>query len=248
MTTTGLSQPEPKPTPNEHRPTWHIVIEDMAERHNTGVERYGTALQPVNDRNSAIDTYQEMLDGIVYFRNHIEDLQLFMDMVVSLFYRTGFALPQTRYTNLTQLGRDVKHRMEDVERIKDERDTLYRERKGEVWFWSTGDKEDGDNAETLVCPVLIQPEKLLEYVQASEFLSQPIPMVLNCPKCHRSHIDREESLDAYYERVKNTAVGPGESAPPRWMNPPHKTHQCQFPQCKHEWKPAAVCTVGVKEL
>lgn len=53
----------------------------------------------------------------------------------------------------------------------------------------------------------------------------PIPMVLVCPECGILHID-----DGI------------------WATKPHRTHRCQSPVCGHEWRPAAVATVGVARL
>ena len=59
------------PVPNDRRATWELVIEDMRERHRVGMERYGTALQPHNGRDSLVDAYQEALDLAVYLKNAI---------------------------------------------------------------------------------------------------------------------------------------------------------------------------------
>lgn len=63
-----------------------------------------------------------------------------------------------------------------------------------------------------------------------EALDTPIPMILHCPRCHQQHID----VGAFATR-------------------PHRTHRCTAeagngPGCGHEWRPAPVRTVGVKEL
>lgn len=48
------------------------------------------------------------------------------------------------------------------------------------------------------------------------------PLILLCPECEVSHIDRAE-----------------------WAERPHKTHLCE--NCGHEWRPFEVPTVGVAE-
>lgn len=68
-----VNSPEPAPTPNEQRPTWELVIEDMKARNVSGIAKYGTPLQPFNGRNSLVDAYQEVLDLCVYLRNAIEE-------------------------------------------------------------------------------------------------------------------------------------------------------------------------------
>lgn len=45
-----------------------LVQKDMEERHQVGIERYGTPLQPFNGRDALVDAYQEALDKTVYLR------------------------------------------------------------------------------------------------------------------------------------------------------------------------------------
>jgi len=72
-------------------------------------------------------------------------------------------------------------------------------------------------------------EEIREYALAaiSTYLDavgdEPIPMLMNCPRCDCPHIDEGE-----------------------WATRSHKTHQCQ--QCETEWRPANVPTVGVLTL
>lgn len=66
-------------------------------------------------------------------------------------------------------------------------------------------------------------EQLAVRDQQIERLKAPIPMLLRCPACNWQHVDRGE-----------------------WATRPHRTHQCKV--CRHEWRPANVCTVGVLEL
>uniref|UniRef100_UPI003F491C52 hypothetical protein n=1 Tax=Streptosporangium sp. CA-235898 TaxID=3240073 RepID=UPI003F491C52 len=59
---------QPLPTPNDHTDIQTLVIQDIAERRETGIGRYGTALQPWNGRDSLLDAYQESLDLTCYLR------------------------------------------------------------------------------------------------------------------------------------------------------------------------------------
>lgn len=59
------------PKPNDTRPVWDMVVEDMQERDKIGRERYGTPLQVGNGRDALIDAYQEALDLVVYMRAEI---------------------------------------------------------------------------------------------------------------------------------------------------------------------------------
>jgi hypothetical protein len=64
---------QPMPAPNESRPIVDLVIEDLLERRRIGTERYGTPLQAFNGRNALVDFYQELLDGVQYVRQVIEE-------------------------------------------------------------------------------------------------------------------------------------------------------------------------------
>jgi hypothetical protein len=81
--------------------------------------------------------------------------------------------------------------------------------------------------------------------------AEPVPMVLHCPKCGVQHIDASNE-----EEVRITAAERGFVVGSRdwedfiekneWLNPPHKTHQCQ--SCKHEWRPFDYATTGVASM
>ena len=64
---------QPAPVPNETRPVWELVIEDMRARDAQGRARYGTPLQVGNGRDMLADAYQEALDLVVYLRAAIEE-------------------------------------------------------------------------------------------------------------------------------------------------------------------------------
>ncbi len=69
----SANAPEPAPEPNERRPVWELVVEDMQERNKIGTKRYGTPLQAFNGRDPIVDAYQEVLDLAVYLRQAIEE-------------------------------------------------------------------------------------------------------------------------------------------------------------------------------
>lgn len=81
----GHNPPSPSVNPNaivdQPPPTGHegkrsiqaMVREDLVERERLGVERYGTALQAHNGRDSLVDLYQELLDACCYVRQAIEE-------------------------------------------------------------------------------------------------------------------------------------------------------------------------------
>ncbi|HEY1190999.1 MAG TPA: hypothetical protein VGE74_25425 [Gemmata sp.] len=67
---------QPAPVPNDSRPIWALVIEDMKARDRIGRERYGTPLQANNGRDALRDAYEEALDLAVYLRTAIEERDL----------------------------------------------------------------------------------------------------------------------------------------------------------------------------
>lgn len=64
-----MTQPPPKPSNGPA--VWDLVLQDMQARDNTGLERYGTRLQPHNSRDALRDAYEEALDLVVYLRQAI---------------------------------------------------------------------------------------------------------------------------------------------------------------------------------
>lgn len=64
---------QPPPKSNAGPAIWDLVIADMQERHQIGIERYGTPLQAFNGRDSLVDAYQEILDLAVYLRAKIHE-------------------------------------------------------------------------------------------------------------------------------------------------------------------------------
>ena len=61
------------PVPNDGRPIWELVVEDMRARDREGRARYGTPLQAHNGRDALVDAYQEALDLCVYLRQVIAE-------------------------------------------------------------------------------------------------------------------------------------------------------------------------------
>ena len=69
-----MSQQSPRP--NDSRPVWDLVIEDMQERDRIGRIRYGTPLQAGNGRDALLDAYQEALDLAVYLKQALVERDL----------------------------------------------------------------------------------------------------------------------------------------------------------------------------
>ena len=62
---------QPMPKRNGNEAVWPIVVQDMQARHELGIKRYGTPLQPFNGRDALKDAYEEALDLAVYLRQAI---------------------------------------------------------------------------------------------------------------------------------------------------------------------------------
>jgi hypothetical protein len=82
-------------------------------------------------------------------------------------------------------------------------------------------------------------------------VADPIDMILYCPNCGMQHIDQPESDTQYTARLHESSWWElGGEKPPRWDNPPHKSHLCRKEDggCGCIWRPADVATNGVAEL
>ena len=114
------------------------------------------------------------------------------------------------------------------------------------WWKPTTPVRDLAKAAALI---LAEIEKLIRHEDQT-----PVPMVLHCPECGEQHIDKPEE---FMPMDRCTCAGPDTcetcdsnraafeewlSEGP-WLNPPHRTHQCQ--KCKHEWRPFEYATTGV---
>lgn len=88
---TNMSEPAPKKTKGQ--PIWELVIQDMFKRNMVGIEKYGTPLQAFNGRNSLLDAYQEVLDLVVYLRQHLEERQVMAKVVTAALLYVKFQTP-----------------------------------------------------------------------------------------------------------------------------------------------------------
>jgi len=51
------------------------VLVDMRARDRFGLAKYGVRIQPCNGRDNLVDAYQEMLDGAVYLRSALYEME-----------------------------------------------------------------------------------------------------------------------------------------------------------------------------
>lgn len=59
---------QPLPTINDHACVQDEVIKDIEERKQVGIKRYGTTLQPFNQRDALQDLYEELIDACCYIK------------------------------------------------------------------------------------------------------------------------------------------------------------------------------------
>ncbi len=63
--------PQPAPTPNNFPRIVDLVVDDLYQRADMGLQKYGVPLQPFNGRDPEIDEYQELMDSLLYRRQRI---------------------------------------------------------------------------------------------------------------------------------------------------------------------------------
>lgn len=74
-------------------------------------------------------------------------------------------------------------------------------------------------------------------------------IILYCPKCHTQHIDKPETEGEYSKKLFESSWWElGGDKPERWINPPHRSHLCANPECRHIWRPADFPTNGVASI
>jgi hypothetical protein len=76
----GLTEPlrqrpgdQPLPIPSDSPDVQSMVIDDLIQRRQLGIARYGTPLQPGNGRDAFRDLYEEILDAACYLRQLIAE-------------------------------------------------------------------------------------------------------------------------------------------------------------------------------
>lgn len=141
---------QPKPVTNKYPPVWELVlkdilnspfphpqmkmvcdlmVEDIKRRDEFGLQKYGTRLQPFNGRNPIKDTYEELLDAIVYTRAAIfeeeqnkivtQDRQMTLAALVSVYRTTIESALKIKYCLSLQEGKSSNN--ESSATTKDDR-------------------------------------------------------------------------------------------------------------------------------
>ena len=68
----GAAQPEPSPKRGKQNVA-DLVLADIHQRVEMGMEKYGTKLQTFNGRDALWDAYQEAIDLVMYLRQEIAE-------------------------------------------------------------------------------------------------------------------------------------------------------------------------------
>lgn len=66
-----LFSEQPPPKKNTFPEVYQLFTEDLETRYRIGMQRYGKALQPFNDRDALRDAYEEAIDLAFYLRQAI---------------------------------------------------------------------------------------------------------------------------------------------------------------------------------
>jgi hypothetical protein len=113
---TAALAPEPAPVKNSRPFIQDLVIfdvnlkiaEDIEERKQFGLKKYGTALQAFNGRNPIVDAYQEVLDGIIYLKQAAEEAR---ESNLKLTYE------EARESNLKLTYRDILYEYKSLIKV-----------------------------------------------------------------------------------------------------------------------------------
>lgn len=67
-----IIEPQPKPRKG-NVDIWPLVLQDIKDKVDSGIVKYGTVLQTDNGRDALLDAYQEAIDLVFYLRQKIEE-------------------------------------------------------------------------------------------------------------------------------------------------------------------------------
>jgi hypothetical protein len=79
-----VTDPEPGPLDSCGPDIVDLVKADLDERRRVGIETYGKPLRAHNGRRPLRDLYAEMLDGIQYLRQELQEREALIDRVAAL--------------------------------------------------------------------------------------------------------------------------------------------------------------------
>lgn len=64
--------------------SWEYVIKDMKKRNKTGMKEYGVPLTTKTEKDFLWETYEELLDAVVYLRTELQLQQEYRDALSDL--------------------------------------------------------------------------------------------------------------------------------------------------------------------
>lgn len=73
-------------------PITDLLIHDLIERQLLGTQRYGEPLMAFNGRDPLVDAYQELIDLLVYLRQHFEENKVEKAAIMALMLRMAAEL------------------------------------------------------------------------------------------------------------------------------------------------------------
>lgn len=111
-------------------------------------------------------------------------------------YATHAATIREGVAHIRTLRRSLEEARKEMDALRIDRETLVRERKGEVWIWQN---DGSDDAESLACPVLMQPEVVRWFVAATTPVASPSAPEQESEGCGR---EWAEKRDAWVARVR----------------------------------------------
>lgn len=111
---------QPLPVVNDSPDVQSMVIEDIRARREVGIERYGTALQVGNGRDSLRDLYEELLDATCYVRQVIAEKVDPIEVTETALTAVGSAIRG----DWSKDGRSVRDLLDDVIELLHGRKTL----------------------------------------------------------------------------------------------------------------------------
>lgn len=102
----NAATPQPMPAGNKRVYVQRLVQQDIEDRLEFGIGKYGTGLQAFNGRDALEDAYQEALDLCCYLRQLIEETRAPVDGVYTITCETcqgtGWVSPRQSMVSYVQ--------------------------------------------------------------------------------------------------------------------------------------------------
>lgn len=121
------ASPQPEPISSQHRKIVDLVIDDIYQRSEAGIKKYGVPLQGFNGRDWLIDAYQEALDHAMYLRQGIfERDNSGAEEMINTHFDLGMALSRIAAleTQADQREKELKYFLERHSALLKEKDRL----------------------------------------------------------------------------------------------------------------------------